>query len=402
MSVRWHLDLKMAPKKETGVENRLLLGRPGNNLKMGIVGMPNVGKSLLFNLLSKLNVPSENYSFCTIDPTKARIPVPDERFDLLCKHFLPASEVQAFLTVFDIAGLVKGAHEGAGLGNAFLSHIAATDGIFHVVRAFKDKKIEHFEGSVDPVRDLETISRELVYKDMERVENLVKEYTKMLDRGMDKTKQFDLDLSKKVLEQLKEFQEIRNGDWNTKEIEWLNQQNFLTAKPVVYLVNISEKDYMKQKNKFLKDIKEWVNKKEGKKNAVVVPFSAIFEHRMEETPDLIVKPDGVDTIPPSIIPKIITSGYKCLDLINFFTCGADEVRAWTIRDGTKARKAAGVIHGDFEKGFQSADVCSYADFIEYGNLEEAKKNGRLRMQGRDYICEDGDIMHFKINASKKK
>lgn len=387
-------------KKGKDTENKILLGRPGNNLKMGIVGMPNVGKSSLFNLLSKLSVPADNFSFCTINPNEARVPVPDKRFDYLCKHFKPSSEVPAALGITDIAGLVSGAHEGKGLGNAFLSHISAVDGIYHVVRAFKDKDIEHFEGSVDPVRDLSTISQELRLKDIEHCEKGMVNLQKLVDRGVDRSKKEDLEIANKALSLLKDGKDIRNGTWSAREVEWLNSMLFLSAKPVVYLVNIGGSEYATKKNKWLAKIKAWVD--ENSPGSIIIPFSVAYEQEHgnnensteEESKDL-----------KSILPKIIRAGYQCLQLIYFFTCGEDEVRCWTIRDGTKAKQAAGVIHSDFEKGFQSAEVMAYDDYVEYGNQEAVRKAGKYKTQGKEYIVNDGDIMFFKASAitqGKKK
>jgi obg-like ATPase 1 len=422
-------------KKKGTTEVKIPLGRPGNNLKMGIVGMPNVGKSSLFNLLSKLSVPADNYSFCTIDPNVARVPVPDKRFDYLCEFFHPASEVPATLTITDIAGLVAGASEGKGLGNEFLSHISAVDGIYHVLRGFKDKDIEHFEGSVDPVRDAATVSNELRLKDLELLKKTIEGLRKVLDRGIGKGKEDELETANKVLAMLEAGQDVRNGNWNAKEVEWLNTQLFLSAKPVVYLVNISVPDYESQKNKWLKKIKEWVDA--NSPGSAIIPFSITWEqahyaaneeakNSAGEAPAAEAAPaaapaadapaeanpeenkDAAAEAPKAVgsaLPKILKQGYKCLQLIYFFTSGEDEVRCWTIRKGTKAKQAAGVIHSDFEKGFQSADVMSFDDFKEYGGEQDVRKAGKYRSQGRDYEVNDGDIMYFKASAitqSKKE
>ena len=353
-------------------------------------------------MLSKLSVPADNYSFCTIDPNEARVPVPDPRFDHLCEFWKPPSMIAATLTIYDIAGLVAGAAEGKGLGNAFLSHIAEVDGIYHVIRAFSDKEIEHFEGSVDPVRDLATISNELRLKDLERATNECAALEKVVQRGMDKSKGPVLETMKKAKELLEKGTDIRYGDWNLKEVDVINPMNFLSAKPVVYLVNISLKDYAKQKSKSLKSIKDWVEA--NSPGSPVIPFSATYEKALEAGE---VKESEEAPLQKSVLPKIIHAGYKCLRLIYFFTVGDDEVRCWTIQKGTKAKPASAVIHTDFEKGFQSADVYSYDDFKRLGNPDEVKKEGKLRTQGKDYVVLDGDIIHFKINqaaaaASKKK
>ena len=233
----------MPPKRVAAPEKKVLLGRPGNTLKMGIVGLPNVGKSSTFNLLSKLNVAAENFPFCTIDPNIAKVSVPDPRFDKLCEIFKPKSQVAAVLNIIDIAGLVPGAHEGAGLGNAFLSHIQSVDGIFHVVRAFESEEITHTEGDVNPIRDLEIISNELIQKDLQQAKKRVDELDTKIKRNNDKDSKEEKEVVLKVIEGLEKGQWVRNGEWKTKEVEYLNTLLFITAKPVVYMVNLSIKDF---------------------------------------------------------------------------------------------------------------------------------------------------------------
>lgn len=239
----------MPAKKKPVEEKKPLLGRPGNTLKMGIVGLPNVGKSSTFNLLSNLSVPAENYPFCTIDPSEARVPIPDQRFDRLCDMFQPRSRVPGILSITDIAGLVPGASEGAGLGNAFLSHINAVDGIYHVVRAFANADVIHTEGEVDPIRDLEIISRELCLKDLERANLRIEEIEKQLKRAVKKELTDDLEILVKIRDLLTNFQMLKDQDWLIREIEVLNSCLFLTAKPIVYLVNLTTNDYLRKKNK---------------------------------------------------------------------------------------------------------------------------------------------------------
>lgn len=386
-------------------EDKPILGRPGNNVKMGIVGMPNVGKSTIFNVLSNLNVPAENYPFCTIDPNQSRVPVPDKRFDFLCQFYKPKSEVPAVLGITDIAGLVKGAHEGKGLGNAFLSHIFAVDGIYHLCRAFDSTEIEHVEGSVDPTRDMDIIGSELRFKDLERVNDKIEQLDKIVKRGLDKTNKSkdELVVMTKVKEMLEANKDVRVGDWTAKDIDFLNQMMFLTAKPVVYLVNVSEKDFLRQKNKWFKDIHEWVKK--NSPGAPIIPFSAEFEAKVSTMPDDEKQRFCDENKAQSMLSKIITNGYHCLDLIHFFTSGEDEVRAWTIRNGTKAPQAAGVIHTDFEKGFICAETMAFDDFKEHGSESAVKAAGKYKTQGKTYVVQDGDIMYFKFNVTappKKK
>eukprot|EP00924_Labyrinthula_sp_SR-Ha-C_P013405 maker-scaffold_5-snap-gene-1.61-mRNA-1 protein AED:0.02 eAED:0.02 QI:50/1/1/1/1/1/3/21/395 len=394
----------MAPKKnKEEAPKRVVLGRSTNNLKIGIVGLPNVGKSSLFNILTKLAVPAENFPFCTVDPNVAKINVPDKRFNFLVESYKPASVVPAQLSVTDIAGLIKGAAEGEGLGNAFLSHIAAVDGIFHVCRAFDDKNISHVEESVDPVRDLNTIHNELRLKDLAACVKYIEANEKNVARKVGgKEAEFELNVMKKVREKLEAGLDIRarENSWTANEIEVLNKFMFLTAKPMIYLCNVSIKSYKAKGNKYLLKISEYV--KEKGNDDLVIPFSVKFE---EEVLDIEInegqeakKKFLAESKMRSMIPRIIRCGYEALDLIHFFTAGKDEVRAWSIRRGTLAPRAAGTIHTDFEKGFICADVMKFEDLKEAGGDEaKVKAQGKLSQKGRNYEFEDGVIAHFKFN-----
>jgi obg-like ATPase 1 len=365
---------------------------------MGIVGLPNVGKSTLFNVLTKLSVPAENYPFCTIDPNEARVPVPDRRFDWLVDVFKPASVVPANLAITDIAGLVKGAASGEGLGNAFLSHIRAVDGIFHVVRIFESSDITHVEGALDPVRDMDIISEELRLKDVEMLEAHYDKIEKEFKRASkDKSKQDELAFVKKLVEWVRdEKKEVRFGDWSAREIEWLNDLQLITAKPVVYLVNMSEDDYFKKKNKWLARIKQYIDSKQ--KDQAIIPFSGALETKLLEMSEEEQKAYLEANKATPAVPKIIKTGYAALRLIYFFTCGEDEVRCWTIRQGTKAPQAAGVIHTDFMNGFICAEVMAFVDFKEHGSESAVKAAGKYRQEGKNYTVLDGDIMFFKANT----
>jgi obg-like ATPase 1 len=385
-------------KKAPEERPMMLLGRSSNNVAIGIVGMPNVGKSTLFNALSKLNVPAENYPFCTIDPSTAKVPVPDERFDFLVSVAKPKNTIPAVLTITDIAGLVKGAHEGKGLGNAFLSNIGQCDAIYHVCRGFKDKEIEHVEGSVDPVRDLEIISNELRLKDLEKVTARLEVVNKALRNSQDKQKKQDQATILATKELLESGKDVRAGVWKNDDIDILNEQQFLTAKPVVYLVNIGNDEYALQKNKYLAKINEWV--KTNDPYAKIIPFSANFEAQVcafgddETARQAYLEEKKVK----SMMAKIITTGYSALDLIQYFTVGEVEVRAWTLKKGSTAPQAAGVIHSDFQKNFICAEQMRFDDFKEHGSEIEVRKAGKYKTQGKLYLVQDGDIFHFKHNA----
>lgn len=393
----------MPPKKAMIAVKKIQLGRPGNNVKIGLVGLPNVGKSSLFNLFGGLQVPAENFPFCTIDPSNTQVAVPDKRFKHLCESFKPKKEIPAILTVTDIAGLVKGAAEGKGLGNAFLSNIQAVDAIYHVTRAFIKKDVEHVEGSVDPVRDFQIIRHELVKKDTAWMEGALDTFAKKIRNKATKEELFEKAFMETVVEHLKAGKEARNAVWDNKQIIMLNQWPLLTSKPVVYLVNISKMNMEKSQNKWFADIKAWVAAESP--GDPVIPFSATFEQDLlpmapEEKAAYLAEHKLV-----SMLPKIIKSGYEALNLISMFTVGPDENRAWSIRAGTLAPQAAGVIHGDFEKHFVCLDQYHFSDFKAFGSEKGVKEAGKARTQGKEYEMVDGDVIVVKHNAggaNKKK
>ncbi|XP_078345653.1 obg-like ATPase 1 [Oculina patagonica] len=389
--------LKMPPKKKEEEKPTPLMGRFGTSLKCGIVGLPNVGKSTFFNVLTKSAASAENFPFCTIDPNESRVAVPDERWNFLCDFHKPASKVPAFLHVTDIAGLVQGASEGKGLGNAFLSHIWACDAIFHMIRAFEGEDVTHVEGDVDPVRDLEIILEELRQKDEEYLKDKVSTMDKTVVRGGDKKRLGELESLKKICHWVaEEKKHVRFGTWEAKEIEVLNKHLLLTSKPVIYLINLSEKDYIRKKNKWLAKIKEWVDTHDS--GAVIIPLSGALESKLvdlgPEEGEKYLKEVGTQ----SALSKIITTGFKALQLQYFFTAGKDEVKAWTILKGTKAPQAAGKIHTDFEKGFIMAEVMKFDDFKELGSENAVKAAGKYKQEGKNYVVNDGDIIFFKFNA----
>jgi obg-like ATPase 1 len=378
-----------AAAKKKVEEKKVYWGRPSNHLKIGLVGLPNVGKSSTFNLLTKLQVPAENYPFCTIDPNYAYVEVPDARFDWLVEHFKPASSVRALLSVYDIAGLVRGASTGAGLGNQFLSHIRECDGIFHVVRLFEDSEVIHDEGSVDPIRDLEIITNELRAKDIEGLKKNI-EHLERYGVRQDKTKKVELDLFVRVLDHLEKGEDIRNMEWKNTEIELINTLRLFAVKPRIYLANMSKDDFLKKKNKWGVKLKKWVDEHGGDP---IIPYSIGVE-------EALVKGEIIEGA-VSQIPKIIKTGYQRLELIYFFTCGEDEVKCWTIRKGTKAPQAAGVIHSDFEKGFIKAEVMKFDEYKEAGSEAAMKAAGKYRQEGKNYEVLDGDIIFFKFNTPQK-
>jgi len=383
-------------KKEALTVERPILGRISSHLKMGIVGLPNVGKSSLFNLMTKCEVKAENFPFCTIDPNVARVQLPDERFNWLCEHYQPKSKVPSALEVVDIAGLVPGAHEGAGLGNAFLSHIGHVDGIYHMVRVFADPDIIHTEGELDAIRDLNIISNELRLKDLDIIKK--KRIPLARNANTDPTKRPELAFFDKVIQILEDGKDVRNIDWNAKEVEFLQEQLMLTAKPVTVIINMSEKDFIRQNNKWLKPIFAWVN--EHSPGSKIIPVSVALEQKVFPMTPEQRENYLSENKTKSKLAQIIQAGFESIQLVNFFTCGADEVRAWPVMKGSLAPRAAGVIHGDFEKCFIKAEVFKYADLKELGSELAVKGAGKYRMQGKTYVVEDGDILLIKHNAKK--
>ncbi|KAJ3259616.1 hypothetical protein HK103_002170 [Boothiomyces macroporosus] len=401
----------MPPKAAAQVVPAANFGRVKANLKMGIVGLPNVGKSSLFNLLTSQSAAAENYPFCTIEPNEARCPVPDERYDFLCGIWNPPSTQPAYLHVTDIAGLIRGASEGAGLGNAFLSHIQAVDGIFHCVRVFEDSDIVHVDDSIDALRDLETIQSELCKKDLEFVKKAiaVEELAVKKSGGRFKLSPNFISVTEKLVKMLEENQPVRMGEWTTVEVDLINEKmSLLTTKPVTYLANMSKADFIRKKNKWLPKIHAWIQSHGG---GVLIPFSVQFEQELWNLRD---DPAGKEAFlkeangAVSALPKMITTGYKELNLIYYFTAGEKEVRAWTVYNGATAPEAASVIHSDFGKAFIKAEVASFADFKEYNDgskgMAAVKAAGKYRIEGKTYVVKDGDIIYFQIGTlnGKKK
>jgi len=395
----------MSPKKKTeeAKTEPWMLGRFSKALKVGLVGLPNVGKSTLYNSLSKSHhSKTANVPFCTIDPTETRAYIDDERFDWLVAKDKPKSEVKAFVTVVDIAGLISGASQGEGLGNAFLSHIGGTDGLIHVLRAFEDDDVIHAEDTVDPVRDIETIMNELRIKDT----SLMKSKQTELKRGQVSARaKSPLHLKKweeematmdKILACLEAGTDIKNNmdNWTTGDIEWLNDYMLLTAKPCMFVINMNKKDYCRKKNKFLKPIYDWVQK--NSPGSAMIPYCGEYEEQLQDMKDDEREAQLKEDATTSAMNKILSTGFHMVHLINFFTSGPDEVRAWIIRKGYKAPQAAGCIHTDFEKKFVMAEVMAFDVLKELGTEAEVKAAGKYRQEGKGYEVADGDVIFYKI------
>ena len=358
--------------------------------KCGILGLPNVGKSTLFNAITKSTIPAENFPFCTIEPNIGIVNVPDKRLDKINNIVNSESVIPTTMSFVDIAGLVKGASKGEGLGNAFLSNIREMNALLHVVRCFNDENVVHVDGSINPLKDIETINLELIFADLEVLEKRDQKLEKLIRSGDQDAKKHKI-----IIQALKEL--MKNGnlpklDWfDTEEIKFIESMNLLSTKPMVLVANLSDD---KSKNN-LDDLKNYAEIN----NIKIIPAVIKIEHELA----ILEKEEQLEYLEllemgEPVLNKIIIAGYKLLDLETFFTTGPKESKAWTIRKDSLAPEAAGVIHTDFERGFIKAEVISFADFIDCNGETGARKNGKLRLEGKDYLVKDGDIIHFKFNV----
>lgn len=365
------------------------------SLKAGIVGLPNVGKSTLFNAITKQKILAANYPFATIDPNVGIVTVPDERIDKLSKMYEPNKTIKTSFEFTDIAGLVKGASNGEGLGNKFLSHIREVDAICEVVRCFNDENIIHVEGNIDPIRDIEIINLELAIADLEIINNRIDKIKKKAETNRDKEALQEYEILKKAKDALDKGVSLRNIDFTKEEKNVIKNFSFLTLKPIIYLANVKEDDIANEDNEYIKQVKEYAKKEQAKVIKICAKIEEDLCDMNEDEKKEMLEMLGVEE---SGLDQLIKATYSLLGLKTYFTVGKDEVRAWTFHDGMNAKQCAGIIHTDFEKGFIKAEVISYEDLILCGSELKVREAGKARLEGKDYLMQDGDICQFRFNV----
>lgn len=365
------------------------------SLTAGIVGLPNVGKSTLFNAITNQKILAENYPFATIEPNVGVVTVPDERMDKLKEMYEPNKFIPTAYEFTDIAGLVKGASQGEGLGNKFLSHIREVDAIVEVVRCFDDGKIIHVDGNINPIRDIETINLELAIADLDVINNRLERVSKKARTTKNKDDVIEVEALEKAKQALEENKALRQVEFTEDEKKLLKSYSFLTLKPIIYLANIKESELGNPDNEYVRQVKEYATKENSEVVSLCAKVEEDLSEMTKEEKQEMLEALGLEG---SGLDKLIQATYDILGLATYFTVGKDEVRAWTFRKGMNAKECAGIIHTDFERGFIRAEVISYEDLIEYGSELKVKEAGRARLEGKDYLMQDGDICHFRFNV----